>query len=85
LARLIHTKRPHQAASRKASWVQRFKTKTFGAGVVRARPPLKKAEKIFKELGDLDCLFILFWYNMYAKEYAPKYTIKVRYISQGLL
>jgi len=43
LARLIHTKRPLQTASRKAFCVQRFKTKTAVAGVVRARPPHKKA------------------------------------------
>jgi len=49
LARLIHTKRPPQTASRKASCVQHFKAKTAEAGVVRARPPHKKAGKIFKK------------------------------------
>jgi hypothetical protein len=29
--------------------------------------PIKKPRK-FSKRGDLDCLFILFWYNMYAKE-----------------
>jgi len=44
-----------------ASPEQHFKAKAFGAGVVRARPPHKKAEEIFKELGYLqpDTLSIL--------------------------
>jgi len=39
-------------ASCRASCIQHFKTKTSGAGVVRARPPHKKAEKFVSKNKD---------------------------------